>query len=413
MFDEYSKSVHGEAVARGNPDAPGCTDCHGEHSILPAFEALSRVYPNNIAKTTCPQCHANERIISKYNLPVGRVESFKNTYHGMASALGDVRVANCASCHGIHNILPSRDPLSRVNPANLAKTCGECHPSANDNFTQGSVHGYDRDDLPGTILKIVKGSYAFLIIAVIGGFLLHNGIDYFRKIREAYHKRLQSLYYIRMTLNERIQHGLLLGSFITLVITGFALRFGWYLPYVPAPVNVFLRSTLHRTCGALMLLVLAIHIVYCTFTRRGRNLVRAMLPKVRDFKEAGHFLLFLLRRRSEKPRFGLLTYWEKMEYWSVIWGCLIMGITGFILWFENWSLQNIPKWGLDVVTLIHYLEAILATLAVLVGHFYFVIANPDVSPMSFTWLNGRIPESIAHKEHPEAYEGRPAHIDDR
>ncbi len=139
VLEEYQASVHGRAVLRGIPDAPVCTDCHGEHAILPHLETLSQVYPTNIAKTTCPQCHASERIIAKYNLPGDRVESFKDTYHGMASELGDVKVANCASCHGVHNILASSDPASSIYPDRLAATCGKCHPNANENFTKGSV----------------------------------------------------------------------------------------------------------------------------------------------------------------------------------------------------------------------------------------------------------------------------------
>ena len=81
-----------------------------------------------------------------------------------------------------------------------------------------------------------------------------------------------------------------------------------------------------------------------------------------------------------------------------------MGVTGLLLWFENWSLHFIPKWGFDLVTLVHYLEAILATLAILFGHLYFVVANPDVAPISFTWITGRIPEEYAREEHPAAYQ---------
>ncbi len=407
VFEEYRQSVHGTALAQGIPDSPSCSDCHGEHSILPPTDALSRVYPTNIAKTLCPQCHASERIVTKYNLPARKVEEFKDTYHGMAGEIGDVKSANCASCHGVHNILPSNDSRSLIHPSHLAETCGHCHPNAGENFARGSVHGYLSSSPAGKVISLINKTYLILILVVVFGYLLHNGLDYLKKVRAAYRKRSRHPSYERMTVSERLQHAVLLVSFFTLVITGFALKFGWYIPSVPDVVNVFLRSTLHRICGAAMILVLFFHTTRILATKRGRQVMIDMLPRLRDLKEAFGYLFYLIGRRSQRPRFGLLTYWEKAEYWSVLWGAIVMGVTGMILWFENFSLQYIPKWGIDVATLIHYLEAILATLAILVGHLYYVILNPDVQPMAFTWLNGKIPEEEALKEHPDAYEGKP------
>ena len=401
---EYVESVHGIAVAKGNVDAQVCTDCHGDHSILPSLEKLSRVYPTNIAKTTCPQCHASERIITKYNLPSGKVESFKDTYHGMAGKIGDVKAANCASCHGVHNILPSNDPRSTINAANLAATCRKCHPNAGVNFAKGSVHGYPPDHISGRLIRFVTWFYVGLILFVIGGDLLHNGLDYLKKVRAIYQKRLKEPYYRRMTMNERVQHALLLISFTTLVVTGFALKFGWTIPLVGDLANTLLRSTLHRVAGVVMILLLFYHLFYVMVSRRGREILKFVFPKPVDVKQAFQYCEYLVGLRKEKPAFGFFTYWEKMEYWSVLWGCLIMGVTGLLLWFENWSLHFIPKWGFDLVTLVHYLEAILATLAILFGHLYFVVANPDVAPISFTWITGRIPEEYAREEHPAAYQ---------
>jgi hypothetical protein len=81
-----------------------------------------------------------------------------------------------------------------------------------------------------------------------------------------------------------------------------------------------------------------------------------------------------------------------------------MGVTGFMLWFENLTLQYFPKWVTDLATIVHYYEAWLATLAILVWHIYFVVFNPDVYPMNWTWLTGRIPEEMFRHEHPREYE---------
>ena len=77
-----------------------------------------------------------------------------------------------------------------------------------------------------------------------------------------------------------------------------------------------------------------------------------------------------------------------------------MTVTGSALWFENLSLRLIPKWGLDVATAIHYYEAWLAVLAIVVWHFYWVIFNPKMYPMSLVWLTGRMSEEAMAEEHP-------------
>jgi hypothetical protein len=130
----YADSIHGQAVARGSPDAPVCTDCHGEHRILAPQDADSLVNPARVSTATCGRCHGDTRLDARYNLPADRVPSFADSYHGLESRAGGQTVANCASCHGIHNILPSSDPRSTINPANLARTCGKCHPGAGARF---------------------------------------------------------------------------------------------------------------------------------------------------------------------------------------------------------------------------------------------------------------------------------------
>jgi cytochrome b subunit of formate dehydrogenase len=94
-------------------------------------------------------------------------------------------------------------------------------------------------------------------------------------------------------------------------------------------------------------------------------------------------------RRPARPSFGVFSYAEKMEYWAFVWGTGVMAVSGFLLWFENWSLSLFPTWVLDAATAIHWYEAILATLAIVVWHLYMVIFDPDVYPMDRAWLTGR------------------------
>ncbi len=129
-----------------------------------------------------------------------------------------------------------------------------------------------------------------------------------------------------------------------------------------------------------------------------------MLPRLSDVKEVLHNIRYLVGLRSEPPRFDRFSYIEKAEYWAVVWGSVVMVVTGFALWFETATLRLLPLWAVDLATLVHYYEAWLASLAILVWHFYFVIFNPDVYPMNWTWLTGKISEGMLRHEHPREYE---------
>jgi cytochrome b subunit of formate dehydrogenase len=101
-----------------------------------------------------------------------------------------------------------------------------------------------------------------------------------------------------------------------------------------------------------------------------------------------------------KPKFGRFSYVEKAEYWALIWGTFVMAATGFILWFDNTFIGLLTKLGWDVARTIHYYEACLATLAIIVWHFYFVIFNPDTYPLNLAFWKGTLTEEEMVEEHP-------------
>ena len=103
---------------------------------------------------------------------------------------------------------------------------------------------------------------------------------------------------------------------------------------------------------------------------------------------------------KEKPELDRFSYIEKAEYWALIWGTMVMAATGFILWFDNTFLNILGKQYWDVARVIHYYEAWLATLAIIVWHFYFVIFNPDIYPMNLAWIKGTLSEEEMADEHP-------------
>lgn len=405
---KFKGSIHGIAVEAGHTDAPTCVDCHGEHEIRSSDDPESSVHPAEVSKTTCVWCHESERIQRRYGLPGQRQASYADSYHGLADQAGSTTVANCASCHGVHDILPSTNPHSSIHPQNLPTTCGECHPGAGENFADGKIHAGSGEGAEDHLfVKMARTIYLWLIVIVIGAMVLHNGLDLRLKgrVRRLPHDET----YLRFTVNERVQHGVMAVSFIVLAYTGFALKFPdawWAAPMEWLNGGEEARRVIHRIAAVAMVAVCVYHVVYLAATQRGRQQLNAMRPCVQDARDMAQMVGYYLGRRPHGPAFDRYGYIEKLEYWALVWGSVIMSLTGFALWFENQSLAWIPKWGLDLATIVHYYEAWLATLAIFVWHFYWVIFNPDVYPMSKVWLDGHLSEEEMRHEHPRELEQR-------
>jgi cytochrome b subunit of formate dehydrogenase len=205
-----------------------------------------------------------------------------------------------------------------------------------------------------------------------------------------------------LTLNERIQHFTLFVTFTILVITGFALKFPeswWARPLVWIEGWYAVRAWLHRIASVLMMGAAVYHLVYLFGTQRGRTQFRLMEPGWRDVNEAWEMVTFNLGLRPHRPRFHHFSYVEKLEYWAVIWGTCVMAGTGCIMWLQTLVLKRWPLLVIDLATVIHYYEAWLATLAVLIWHFYHVIFRPDIYPMSLAWLTGTVTGEQMAKDH--------------
>jgi hypothetical protein len=181
VYGEYRASIHGRALDRGEKDAPVCTHCHGEHTIARPEDRSSSVNPANVGNT-CAQCHAKVFIMEKYGVQVQQVATYRDSFHGIANEFGDLKAANCASCHRAHLILPSADPLSSVNVQNIPATCGKCHPGANANFAKGRIHLNPKDRSAGIVYWVALG-FEILTISTLTGLFIHIGLDLFRQYR--------------------------------------------------------------------------------------------------------------------------------------------------------------------------------------------------------------------------------------
>jgi cytochrome b subunit of formate dehydrogenase len=400
IFDEYRASVHGEALVRGARSAPVCTDCHGEHRILGPGEPTSPVFAANIPGETCGQCHGNTRMNERYGLSGTQVSAFRDSFHGLALRAGKLTVANCASCHGVHDIRRASDPQSHVHPANLPATCGKCHPGAGSRFALGPVHA-GTTSASARIVAWVRRIYLWLIVVTIAAMAFHNGLDLATKARHALPlARGTSAAVVRMPRALRWQHGLVMVSFPLLVYTGFALTYPehwWAAPLVRWETELGLRGLLHRSAAVMLLTALAWHAGHLVASARLRTGLRGLLPRWRDVRAALATVAYYLGRRRVRPAAGAFSYVEKVEYWAFVWGMAIMTVTGLMLWFENTALAYLPKWTTDVATAVHFYEAVLATLAIVVWHLYWVIFDPEVYPMDWSWWDGHPPASRAHE----------------
>jgi formate dehydrogenase gamma subunit len=409
IANEYNGSVHGEAVARGVSRSPVCTDCHGIHNIKPRVDPTTSATSQALATGSCAQCHEGVALSQEFGVPSGRMSSYQDSYHGLASRLGSTMVANCASCHGVHNILPSSDSRSTISRANLINTCGQCHPGASENFITGKIHltpaatgSRSSKDIGVSANAWVRSVYLWLITIVIGGMVLHNLLVWRKKAaalrRQAYRPIL------RMSSRQRFQHWMLLISFLVLVLTGFALKYpdSWLAAILGG--NEAFRRVTHRIAGVLMLATGFFHIYYVLFNAEGRRAFRDMLPCRKDIADLVQALRYYATGASSRPRFDRFNYGEKAEYWAVLWGTIIMGITGLMVWFKVAVFGFLPKWVIDVALTIHFYEAILATLAILVWHFYSVIFDPDVYPLNWAVLDGRVSREYYKEEHELDYE---------
>jgi cytochrome b subunit of formate dehydrogenase len=366
--------------------------------VLATSDPRSPVSPNRIAEATCSPCHESARLNEKYDIPSGRLKTWVDSYHGLKSKAGDVTVANCSSCHGAHRILPHTDSTSSIHADNLQETCGHCHPGISETLARTSIHGTIGVTRTLTA-RVVEHVYIIAIFIIIGAMVVHWLIDLRKQISLVNAKRQVT----RMRLDEVWQHAALMLTFIVLVISGFALRFSeaWWVKFLFGWEGGFpVRGIIHRVSAVLFIVTVIWHMIFLG-SRRGRMFLFDMRPLRQDLTQFFQMMAYNMGFRTERPRFGRFSYVEKAEYWALVWGAAIMIVSGFFMWADNIAVRWFPKGFLDVMLVVHYYEAWLATLAILIWHMYSTVFNPAVYPMNPSWLTGKMPVDVYRHEHPE------------
>ena len=245
-------------------------------------------------------------------------------------------------------------------------------------------------------MKWIRLSYWFLLPLAVGFMFLHQLLDFLRKFHGT---RLNDSgrEVSRMNFHFRVAHWLVVGSFPLLVFSGFALKFPeawWARPMFLGGSHFALRGYIHRIAAIVLLCSLAYHVLHLALVRRDRAILRHMMPVRGDLRDLGGMLLYNLGMSKVRPTFAVFSYAEKIEYVAFLWGTAIMAGSGFILWFNNLALRYFPTWVSDAASALHYYEAILATLSILIWHLYTVMFDPDATPWTRLGSPGKLPLTI-------------------
>jgi formate dehydrogenase gamma subunit len=212
----------------------------------------------------------------------------------------------------------------------------------------------------------------------------------------------ENIYFIRLNYSERVQHLILVACFVILVITGFMLNIPEEALMVLGTAGetvFFWRSIMHRVAGTVMILVSLYHVYYLIFKPAGRRWISDMMFRLSDLTEIRDSMKFYMEFKDSSPEYDRFCYKHKFEYFALFFGNTVMAVTGLLLWTEsNWS-----KFVLDISVLIHGMEAILASLAIIIWHMYEVHLRPHKFPVDNLWLTGLIDEEEMKAEYPRHY----------
>ena len=220
--------------------------------------------------------------------------------------------------------------------------------------------------------------------------------------------------FIRFSRLQRILHICMIVSFMSLALTGLTLKFSYtkWAAVLSHLLGGFENAGyIHRSAAVVMLGVFITHLVdVYRLKKRQHGSWRAlllgpssMLPTRRDLAEFVATLKWFVGQ-GERPAYGRWTYWEKFDYFAVFWGICVIGSTGLMLWFPELFTLLLPGWVINVATIIHSDEALLATGFIFTVHFFNTHLRPEKFPMDITVFTGRMPLEELKKDKPREYE---------
>jgi cytochrome b subunit of formate dehydrogenase len=400
----FAKSIHSRKVSHSKKRLPVCSDCHTAHKIRRTDAIGFRLGITN----TCGKCHPNV------------TRTYFQTYHGKVSQLGYSKTAKCSDCHGAHDILPPSNPESHLSRENVVATCRKCHPGATRRFAGYLTHATHHDPVKYPLLFWTFWGMTGLLLGtfILGGthtlLWLPRALQMRRKRGEVEAADSKALQYIRFTRLNRVLHIAMIVSFMTLAVTGLTLKFS-YTAWASAVSHLLggfeTAGSLHRAAACLMFAIFITHLADLRRRKKQEGVSwrkflagpDSMLPKRRDVKDAWHSIKWFLGL-GPRPAYGRWTYWEKFDYFAVFWGITVIGSTGLMLWFPEFFTRLLPGWLINVATIIHSDEALLAVGFIFTVHFFNTHLRPEKFPMDIVVFTGRMPVEELKRDKPGEYE---------
>ncbi len=219
-------------------------------------------------------------------------------------------------------------------------------------------------------------------------------------------------YYLRFTREQRYLHAVLFATFLGLAATGLPLRFSdsfWAREFAAAVGGFGAILFFHKLCALALTIAFLIH-VKDIFTRAFMNRERgifwgpnSMVANWKDAKDlVAHMRWFV--GLGPRPEFDRYAYWEKFDYWAVFWGMIVIGFSGYAMWFAPFFAHFLPGWALNAVLVIHSEEGLLAILFIFSIHFVNTHLRPDSFPLDMVIFTGMESEKEFKHKRPLEYE---------
>ena len=219
--------------------------------------------------------------------------------------------------------------------------------------------------------------------------------------------------YVRFTRLHRTLHACMITSFICLALTGLSLKFS-YTPWAATLSHLLggfqTAGFIHRTAALMMFGAFLTHLLELRRLKRHeygswRKLLLgpdSMIPNRQDLGEFIQTMKWFVGA-GPRPQYGRWTYWEKFDYFAVFWGVFIIGSTGLTLWFPVLFTRVLPGWFLNVATIVHSDEALLATGFIFTVHFFNTHLRPEKFPMDTTVFTGHMKVEELKRDKPREY----------
>jgi cytochrome b subunit of formate dehydrogenase/nitrate/TMAO reductase-like tetraheme cytochrome c subunit len=402
IFEKFQKSIHSPEISDSDKPLPDCHDCHSSHTIRRTGEEGFKLS----MMEQCGNCHEDVS------------EAYFETFHGKVSKLGYTVAAKCYDCHGSHDILPTYMPESKLSRDNIVATCAQCHPGSHRRFTGYLTHATHHDRTKYPILFYTFWSMSVLLIGTLSVAALHTLLWLPRSIQAMREKRKHRppqhrLEFKRFSRRERQLHVLVIISFLGLALTGMTLKFSYlnWAQWLSHLLGGFeSASFIHRVCAIITFFYFGAHVVMVRKKKiESRKTWRqylfngdSLIPNWGDWRDLKATLKWFVGA-GPHPKYGRWTYWEKFDYFAVFWGVIIIGSTGLLLWFPEFFTRFFPGWFINVATIVHSDEALLATGFIFTIHFFNTHFRPDKFPMDPVIFTGRVPLEEFQKERPREY----------